>query len=404
MCTRRNKITSMKRGVLLGLVLILLVALVPTSSAVEYVKISGVVQKDSMDRGTTYVNFWLKGQFGGAILAGTQVQSNGSYSVLVPKNTPLEIALMSYESNGSFAGWTRSASYEQDTVLNFKVPLGLKISGRVVDAQGRSLGGAAVVLDDFNDLMDPLQVSNDGTLWRGYRQSQSDKADSTGSFVLYSYSTKEVGSKRTLNVRGLEAPGYSWLSPKFIVDGPKEFVVCIPINFGPTLSLPSYCSEDVVAKAAADGQAARDLAAVIAAAEAAAAIAKAAADAKLATEARRKEQVIKVSPNLSTTITLSANRLSINAISSSNLPLFAYNSTNNVCEYSGGYITTKSTGRCVIAFSQEGNSEFKPANNFLLEFNIVGTAIKTTITCIKGKLTKKVTALKPVCPSGYKKK
>ena len=29
---------------------------------------------------------------------------------------------------------------------------------------------------------------------------------------------------------------------------------------------------------------------------------------------------------------------------------------------------------------------------------------KTTITCIKGKLVKKVTAVKPVCPKGYKKK
>jgi hypothetical protein len=29
---------------------------------------------------------------------------------------------------------------------------------------------------------------------------------------------------------------------------------------------------------------------------------------------------------------------------------------------------------------------------------------KSTITCIKGKLTKKVTAVKPKCPTGYKKK
>ena len=29
---------------------------------------------------------------------------------------------------------------------------------------------------------------------------------------------------------------------------------------------------------------------------------------------------------------------------------------------------------------------------------------KTTITCVKGNLTKKVTAVKPVCPKGYKKK
>ena len=29
---------------------------------------------------------------------------------------------------------------------------------------------------------------------------------------------------------------------------------------------------------------------------------------------------------------------------------------------------------------------------------------KSTITCIKGKLTKSVTAIKPTCPTGYKKK
>jgi membrane protein involved in colicin uptake len=29
---------------------------------------------------------------------------------------------------------------------------------------------------------------------------------------------------------------------------------------------------------------------------------------------------------------------------------------------------------------------------------------KTTITCIKGRLVKKVTAVKPLCPAGYKKK
>jgi hypothetical protein len=29
---------------------------------------------------------------------------------------------------------------------------------------------------------------------------------------------------------------------------------------------------------------------------------------------------------------------------------------------------------------------------------------KTTITCVKGKLTKKVTAVNPKCPAGYKKR
>jgi hypothetical protein len=29
---------------------------------------------------------------------------------------------------------------------------------------------------------------------------------------------------------------------------------------------------------------------------------------------------------------------------------------------------------------------------------------KTTITCVKGKITKKITATNPKCPKGYKKK
>jgi hypothetical protein len=90
--------------------------------------------------------------------------------------------------------------------------------------------------------------------------------------------------------------------------------------------------------------------------------------------------------------------------STSNLSVFAYNSTDNVCVFENGMIRTKTSGRCVIAFSQEGNSEYKPASNLILDFVITATNKKTTITCLKGKLTKKVTAVKPKCPSGYKVK
>jgi len=40
----------------------------------------------------------------------------------------------------------------------------------------------------------------------------------------------------------------------------------------------------------------------------------------------------------------------------------------------------------------------------LAEQQAAAASKKTTITCVKGKLTKKVTAVKPVCPKGYKKK
>ena len=44
------------------------------------------------------------------------------------------------------------------------------------------------------------------------------------------------------------------------------------------------------------------------------------------------------------------------------------------------------------------------AERILANAKAAATNKKTTITCVKGKLTKKVTAVKPKCPSGYKKK
>jgi hypothetical protein len=52
----------------------------------------------------------------------------------------------------------------------------------------------------------------------------------------------------------------------------------------------------------------------------------------------------------------------------------------------------------------------KASNNLLLPSLVVNVdennvnAKKTSISCVKGKLTKKVTAIKPKCPAGYKKK
>ena len=160
---------------------------------------------------------------------------------------------------------------------------------------------------------------------------------------------------------------------------------------------------ELKAKQEADAQAAAELKAKQEAAVKVAAEAKAIAD-KAAAEANRREQTITVSALVSGPIPLSASGLPIKVSSTSNLAVFAYNSTNNVCEFTNEFIKTKTSGRCVIAFSQEGNSEFKPATNFILDFSIVPAAKTTTITCAKGKLIKKVTALKPKCPSGYKLK
>jgi hypothetical protein len=46
----------------------------------------------------------------------------------------------------------------------------------------------------------------------------------------------------------------------------------------------------------------------------------------------------------------------------------------------------------------------KEADVDLVTFDVYASAKATTITCIKGKTTKKVTAVNPTCPAGYKKK
>jgi HD-GYP domain-containing protein (c-di-GMP phosphodiesterase class II) len=58
----------------------------------------------------------------------------------------------------------------------------------------------------------------------------------------------------------------------------------------------------------------------------------------------------------------------------------------------------KATGEKIIS---DAKSE---AARILAAAKAAAAKKKITITCFKGKLTKKVTAVKPVCPKGYKKK
>jgi hypothetical protein len=78
-----------------------------------------------------------------------------------------------------------------------------------------------------------------------------------------------------------------------------------------------------------------------------------------------------------------------------------------VCKRITSYVYLLSTGTCSLTFSQAGNNTYEKANSVNVTFEVVDTIVvseKTTITCVKGKLSKKVTAVKPKCPTGYKQK
>jgi len=58
-----------------------------------------------------------------------------------------------------------------------------------------------------------------------------------------------------------------------------------------------------------------------------------------------------------------------------------------------------------ISDNQENIAELeKQITELQAQIEVLKEQLPITITCLKGKLTKKVTAVKPMCPSGYKKK
>jgi hypothetical protein len=59
-----------------------------------------------------------------------------------------------------------------------------------------------------------------------------------------------------------------------------------------------------------------------------------------------------------------------------------------------------------VIFAKGNTKDFNkvPATQLTPAASPSPKAKKSTITCTKGKLTKKVTAANPKCPAGYKKK
>ena len=90
--------------------------------------------------------------------------------------------------------------------------------------------------------------------------------------------------------------------------------------------------------------------------------------------------------------------VAINARSNSDAVIQIASETPTICVSIGTGVILKKAGLCKLRVFQNKTIEFAAAER-ILEFSIT-----STITCVKGKLTKKVTAIKPVCPAGYKKK
>ena len=109
-------------------------------------------------------------------------------------------------------------------------------------------------------------------------------------------------------------------------------------------------------------------------------------------------------------VELSEKELGVRIYSTSGLDVITSTDDYNICSifkdrsFLNEYlIILNDIGTCIITLSQEGNKDFAAASDQYLIFEILPT-MKTKITCTKGKKVKKVTAVNPKCPKGYKKK
>jgi hypothetical protein len=359
----------MKKFQIAVLVGILMSSSADISHGTDYVKLSGTIENLSAAKVETFISVYAKGQTSGPVIAQAEIQNNEKYSVFVPRDTALEMQFSIFDKAwGSTASWRRSDSFTKDEIVNFKIPAGIKITGRVIDGQGKPITGTTSVVLGIslsqNDTFDPMGISSDGKYWSGYSQRQITYLDAEGRFDLYSYPTKEIKYERYFGVYGGGSSPFNWISPKFLVEKEKDFLVCVPINFGDTRKLQDNCSEDQAAQSA---QRTKEI-------QTANEVKQTALKLKFSQLNLEIDNLIKKYPSQKAELDLYKNKIALferidqkNTVQSAELNLAGI--ASKIASISATY-----------------------------------KKIARTIICAKGTRTVKVTDVKPACPVGYKKK
>jgi len=124
---------------------------------------------------------------------------------------------------------------------------------------------------------------------------------------------------------------------------------------------------------------------------------------KVSFEVTRDPQTI--SFTLPSTANVSSKTLALTATASSGA-VVAYSTTSTgVCSIAGSTLNLLTGGNCAVTATQVGTSTLAPISSTATVM-LTGTVVtnKKSITCVKGKSTKKVSGTNPKCPKGYKLK
>ena len=120
-------------------------------------------------------------------------------------------------------------------------------------------------------------------------------------------------------------------------------------------------------------------------------------------EVSRDPQTITFS--LPASANLASKTVALSAIASSSGSVLYTTSTPDNCSVTGATLNLLKSGNCSVTATQPGSSTLAPISATATVM-VTGTVAPTkkTITCIKGKKTKKVSGINPKCPKGHKVK
>jgi hypothetical protein len=122
---------------------------------------------------------------------------------------------------------------------------------------------------------------------------------------------------------------------------------------------------------------------------------------KVTFEVVRDAQTISFTPPA--TANISAKTLSLSATASSGGVITYQTTSTGICSITGSTLNLLKGGNCAITATQAGSATLAPISATATVM-IAGSVAKKTITCVKGKKTKKVSGTNPKCPKGYKVK
>jgi hypothetical protein len=124
---------------------------------------------------------------------------------------------------------------------------------------------------------------------------------------------------------------------------------------------------------------------------------------KVSFEVTRDPQTI--SFTLPSTANVSNKSLALNATASSGSAVTYSTTSTGICSVTGSTLNLLTAGNCSVTATQAGTSTLAPVSSTATVM-LTGAVVtnKKSITCVKGKSTKKVSGTNPKCPKGYKLK